>query len=241
MADKAFYDNDEVHNTYLAHRRSQDNPNDAIEHPLFMPLVGDLAGLDIIDLGCGDARFGHEALMMGARSYYGVEVSKSMATLARYTLEGTSGVIEQLAIEKWQAQSASADLVTSRLALNYVEKLAPVFKEAHKALRPGGRVVITVEHPIITSNFESLKAGRRSSWLVDNYFRTGARPHLWMGHEVVKYHRTLNDYFDLLSESGFVLEKVRESEPMRENFRSDEEYERRLRIPLFLSLAARYS
>jgi SAM-dependent methyltransferase len=122
-----------------------------------------------------------------------------------------------------------------------VEKLAPVFKEAHKALRPGGRVVITVEHPIITSNFESLKAGRRSSWLVDNYFRTGARPHLWMGHEVVKYHRTLNDYFDLLSESGFVLEKVRESEPMRENFRSDEEYERRLRIPLFLSLAARYS
>jgi SAM-dependent methyltransferase len=84
--------------------------------------------------------------------------------------------------------------VTSRLALNHVEDVASVLRQAHEALRPGGRMVLSVEHPVITSNFANLANGRRIDWLVDDYFRTGARPHTWMGQEVVKYHYTLEDW-----------------------------------------------
>lgn len=236
---KAFYDNAEVRAKYLAHRTRPDNPNNALERPLFLELAGELGNLDILDLGCGDAAFGKEALQHGARSYTGIEVSRAMVDLARQTLTNTSGKVHHQSIEAWQAAGEQADLVSSRLALNYVAHLQPVFQEMYKALRPGGRVMVSVEHPVITSNFASLAEGRRTTWLVDNYFKSGARVHLWLGQEITKYHHTLEEYFDLVKDTGFELEQVRESRPQKDNFSSEEEYERRLRIPLFLFIVAR--
>lgn len=164
-----------------------------------------------------------------------------MVELAYQTLAGTSGEVRHEKIELWRSQSEQTDLVTSRLALNYVENLQPVFQEIYKALRPNGRFVISVEHPVITSNFASLADGRRTTWLVDNYFKSGARVHTWLGHQVTKYHHTLEEYFNLFAETDFELERIRESCPQKENFLNQEEYKRRLRIPLFLFIAARKS
>jgi SAM-dependent methyltransferase len=237
--DKEFYDVPDVLKYYLARRGHPDNPNDALERPLFLELAGNLTNLDIIDLGCGDASFGKDALLQGARSYEGIEISSSMLDIARQTLAGTSGKVRHGSIQTWQAKAEQVDLVSSRLALNYVENLKPVFQEIYKALRLGGQLIISVEHPIITSNFASLAEGRRTTWLVDNYFKPGARKHIWLGSEVTKYHHTLEEYFNLVQDTGFELTCVRESCPVRENFLSETEYKRRLRIPLFLFLAAR--
>ena len=236
--DQEFYDNPDVRAKYLAHRARPDNPNDALERPLFLELAGNLSNLDIVDLGCGDAAFGREALRQGARSYTGIEVSKTMVHIARQTLANTSGKVYLKSIETWQAQD-EADLVSSRLALNYVKNLESVFQHIYQALRPGGRMVVSVEHPVITSNFASLAEGRRTAWLVDNYFNSGARVHTWLGHKVTKYHHTLEEYFDFDTDAGLELERVRESRPHKDNFLSEAEYERRLRIPLFLLIAAR--
>jgi SAM-dependent methyltransferase len=236
--DKEFYDIPEVLEYYLAHRERPDNPNNALERPLFLELAGNLTNLDIIDLGCGDASFGKDALLQGARSYEGIEVSSSMLDIARQTLAGTSGKVRHESIQTWKAKAEQFDLVSSRLALNYVENLKPVFQEIYKVLRSGGRAIISIEHPVITSNFASLAEGRRTTWLVDNYFNSGARKHVWLGSEVTKYHHTLEEYFNLVKDTGFELTCVRESCPKRENFFSETEYERRLRIPLFLFLVA---
>jgi SAM-dependent methyltransferase len=236
-----FYDNPDIRARYFAHRIQPDNPNDTLERPIFLDLVGNFNQLDIIDLGCGDASFGKDALLQGARSYIGIEASRAMVDLALAQLTNTSGKVHHERLETWKAQSEQADLISSRLALQYVENLKPVFQEAYQALRPGGRMIFSVEHPVITSNFASLAGGRRTTWLVDDYFKPGARTHQWLGHEVTKYHRTLEEYFDLITMTGFQLERIRESHPQPQNFSSQEEYERRLRIPLFLFISARKS
>ncbi|NJL20052.1 MAG: methyltransferase domain-containing protein [Leptolyngbyaceae cyanobacterium SM1_3_5] len=203
-----FYDNPEVQARYFAQRLQPDNPNNTLERPIFLELVGELSNLSIVDLGCGDAAFGREALLQGARSYLGIEASQAMVNVARQTLANTPGKVRHASIETWQAEDEQADLVSSRLALNYVENLEPVFQQIYRSLRPNGRVILSIEHPIITSNFASLAEGRRTSWLVDDYFRSGARVHTWLGQELTKYHHTLEDYFDLVSNAGFAVERL---------------------------------
>ncbi|MEX2541023.1 MAG: methyltransferase domain-containing protein [Trueperaceae bacterium] len=240
MSDRdEFYDRKNVLARYLAHRGRPDNPNDTLDRPIFREMVGELRGLDVIDLGCGDARLGVEAIQEGARSYHGIEVSRAMFELARENLGGGLGTVEHLSMENWRPRPDAHDLVASRLALNYVEDLSDIFRKVYSALRPGGRLALSVEHPVITSNFQSFESGVRTNWLVDDYFRPGPRPHKWLGQEVIKYHRTIEEYPDLVREGGLSLERLRESRPSPENFQSQEEYRRRLRIPLFLFIAAR--
>ena len=235
-----FYDDDAVFASYQSRRQRSDSPNDTLEKPVIMQLIGTVAGKRILDLGCGDAAIGRELLQRGAASYVGVEGSQKMAALAEQTLAGTSGRAITQTIEAWTAPPAAFDLVLSRLAFHYVADLAPVFATVFDALSAGGQFVFSVEHPVITSCDHGWPAGtRRQDWVVDDYFTTGERVTSWMGGTVKKYHRTVEDYFRLLQDAGFGVEALREARPQRNHFDDLQEYERRKRIPLFLVLATR--
>ncbi len=55
-----FYDEASVFDTYWAHRATPDAPNQTMERPAFLELLGDPRGQDVLDLGCGDGGFGLE-------------------------------------------------------------------------------------------------------------------------------------------------------------------------------------
>jgi SAM-dependent methyltransferase len=235
-----FYDDEQVFATYMARRRRSDNPNDTIEGPALAELLGPTAGLRVLDLGCGDARFGRELLTSGCRSFIGLEASRNMASAAREVLVGTAGRIVEVRIEDWEYPTAAFDLVVSRLALHYIDDLGAIVRRVYRALVPGGRFVFSVEHPVITSCDRGWPAGtQRQDWVVDEYHQPGRRQTTWLGGEVVKYHRTIEGYFGALVAAGFSVQQLREGAPQRERFASEATYQRRLRIPLFLLLAAR--
>jgi SAM-dependent methyltransferase len=235
-----FYDDPAVFATYQRGRARDESPNDTLEKPDLLELIDAVAGLRIVDLGCGDAQIGRELLAAGAVSYLGVEPSANMLAVAHETLAGTSGQLVEATIETWSAPAASADLVISRLALHYVDDVAQTFRRAFTTLTPGGRLVFSVEHPVITSCSRAWSGeGVRQDWLVDDYHRPGRRETRWMGQEVVKYHRTVEEYFAALQQAGFLVEALREARPRRAAFLREETYQRRLRIPLFLLMAAR--
>lgn len=161
-----------------------------------------------------------------------------MAQSGRDTLEGTSGEIILSSIEDWNYPEASFDLVVSRLALHYVENVEECFRNVYKTLVPGGRFVFSVEHPVLTSCNRSKEGSkRRADWIVDNYFETGERNYPWLGSTVVKYHRTVEDYFAAVQKAGLMVKSLRESRPSPSQL-DHEEYVRRLRIPLFLFISA---
>lgn len=236
-----FYDDEAVFQTYLARRGRRNNPNDTLEKPVLLELIGGFTGKRILDLGCGDARFGQEALKTGCQSYLGIEGSTNMVRAAHKVLEGTKGEIVQATLENWDYPTEVFDLVISRLVLHYIQDVDFIFRQVQSTLVKDGQFVFSVEHPIITSCDRGWQGeGLRQDWLVDNYFDTGQRKTAWMGGQVIKYHRTVEDYFTSLQQAGFTIESLCEAGPRREHFEGDEEtFQRRKRIPLFLILAAR--
>jgi SAM-dependent methyltransferase len=236
----SFYDDAQVFATYMRHRSRDETPNDTLEKPDLLDLIGSAVGLRVLDLGCGNAEIGRELLAAGSQSYLGVEPSRNMAREARETLTGTGGWVEEATIEAWGYPPDAFDLVISRMALHYVEDVEAAFRQVFRALSSGGRFVFSVEHPVITSCDRGWPEGsKRQDWIVDEYHVSGRRVTRWMGQDVVKYHRTLEEYFGGLQRAGFVVEALREARPRRELFLREETYARRLRIPLMLLMAAR--
>lgn len=239
-AGPTFYDDDTIFATYMRGRQRPDNPNDTLEKPIILELIGGIAGKSVLDLGCGDAAIGREFLQSGATAYLGIDGSANMVALATQTLAGTSGRVIQHAIEDWQYPQATFDLVLARLALHYVADFPALCAQINQTLRPGGQLVFSVEHPVITSGDRGwTKEGPRQDWLVDRYFDTGLRVTEWMGGQIEKYHRTVEDYFSSLQRAGFLVEQLRESSPQRQHFQDEQTYLRRKRIPLFLFMAGR--
>jgi SAM-dependent methyltransferase len=234
-----FFDDEAVFAAYLQHRQGIDTANDTLEKPVMMELIQPIAGQRILDLGCGDAAMGREFLNQGAMSYLGIEGSQKMFAVATQTLADTAGQVILQTIENWTYPPAAFDRVLAQLSLHYVADLATVFTNVFHTLAPTGLFVFSVEHPVITAYDSSwLPHTMRRNRIVDDYFTTGLRVTNWLGGTVQKYHRTVEDYFRLLKDAGFVIQDLREARPQRQHFHNLQTYERRKRIPQFLILAA---
>lgn len=132
------------------------------------------------------------------------------------------------------------DIVISRLVLHYIKDLESLFIKVSACMNDDGIFVFSVEHPVITSNYESYhKSDKRSNWIVDNYFDSGRRVNNWHGRQVVKYHRTIEEYWKTIKNANMEVVELRESKPIKSHFVDECEYQRRKRIPLFLIFKVR--
>ncbi|WP_144510263.1 class I SAM-dependent methyltransferase [Bacillus sp. FJAT-22090] len=232
------YDQSEFFLNYMKRRERPDSPNNAIEGPLMYEMIGDYQEKTVLDLGCGDASFGKELLDDGASLYIGIEGSKQMAAAAKVNLSNKNGIIHIGTMESFTFPTNEIDIVTSRFALHYVEDIQKLFHQVYDTLKEKGKFVFSVQHPLTTSSFESKQSGdRRESWIVDDYFLDGERKEPWIDEVVIKYHRTIEQYFTALKKAGFSVLDLREGTPHREHFSNEGEYERRRRIPVVLAFS----
>ncbi len=209
-----------------------------MEEPAFMAEAGDLAGRRILDLGCGDGTFGQRCLDAGASSYRGLDGSRLMIERANDTVVDDRASFAVADLEDFAPLADPVDLVSSRMALHYLASVEPVFAAARSSLEPGGRIVVTVLHPVISAGNKP-SDGPRQTQEVDRYFDAGPRERDWFGRDVAWFHRTIEQYVDAVIDAGFAIERIRECEPVADLFDGDEdELERRRRVPLFLLIAA---
>lgn len=234
------YDDDKFFDQFIARRNRKESPNNLIETPVFMELLGDVQGKKILDLGCGDGSFGIQMIEAGCKEYVGVEGSKNMFQMASDNLKGTSHRLHLSTLESFNYPVNEYDCVTSRLVIHYIEDTDTLFQQIYQTIKPNGKLVISVQHPILTSSIKSAESNNeKSNWVVDHYFKNGKRIEPWIGENVVKYHRTIEDYFNSLQKAGFIIDKLAEGKPSENYFDSVEEYNRRLRIPLFLMFSCK--
>lgn len=234
----SFYDDEHSLDAYLAHRHADvTSPNLVMEDPAFRAEVGEVDGLDILDLGCGDGTYAAKCLADGCASFIGVDAASGMIDRAKVTAPGATFSVASM--EALELDADAHDLVVSRMALHYVADLDPVLREVRVGLRPGGRFVFSVIHPVLTASLD-VAEGQRTSVTVDNYFNRGDRNRSWFGSSVTWQHRNVEDYVAAVLDAGFELSALRECEPVEDLFDGDiAELERRRRVPVFLLLAGR--
>jgi ubiquinone/menaquinone biosynthesis C-methylase UbiE len=109
-----------------------------------------VAGADVLELGCGTGK--NTALLAGrARSVLALDLSPGMLARARERpgLAGAGHVhlVRHDVRDPWPVAGASVDVVVGNLVLEHVEALAPVYAEAARVLRPGGRLFLCELHP----------------------------------------------------------------------------------------------
>jgi hypothetical protein len=99
-----------------------------------------------------------------------------------------------------------------------------------------------VEHPMVTAPADpnwSVTAGGRKSWPVNCYLEEGPRSTDWLAKGVIKQHRTLATYINMLLRFGFALSQVEEWGPTPEQIASQPDWAAERQRPPFLLVAAR--
>jgi SAM-dependent methyltransferase len=203
------YDDPDFFAAYQQMREARSGINETVEQPAVRALVGDVRGKDAIDLGCGDGGLCRDLMALGARSVVGIDPSARMLELAAWrTTDERVRYIRGFA-EDAGLPAGSADLVVSSLALHYVPDLGPLLRRIASWLRPGGRLVASMEHPVRTASPEL----GRHPLVVDRYASEGRRDTTWYIDGVVKYHRRLSSIVNGIIDAGLVLERLAEPTP----------------------------
>jgi SAM-dependent methyltransferase len=106
---------------------------------------GELAGLDVLDLGCGyGGRAAYCAVAAETKSIVGLEISDEIARIAARSVSGIcDGRTVSFCVglgEHLPFASESFDAILSYDVFEHVRDLDAVLRECHRVLRPGGRL-----------------------------------------------------------------------------------------------------
>src|SRR5262249_54428176 len=145
-------------------------------------------------------------------------------------------------LERLDLRAASFDLAHSSLALHYINDLAGLLAIVHRALVPGAHLIFSVEHPIYTAPMHpgwSVDAAGCKTWPVDGYQVEGPRTTDWLVKGVIKQHRTIGTYLNLLIRLGFAISHVEEWSPTDDEIATRPELAEERERPMLLPVAAR--
>lgn len=171
--------------------------SDYTELPAVMSLVGVIKGKRVLDAGCGPGSHSKRLIEMGAH-VTGIDISEEMVRIAR-KLCGDRADISQADFETAEFRPASFDLIIASLSLMYSRDITAVIKKFSGWLKPEGRVIFSIYHPI------------RFFQKVENFDFSKKRK-LWIHLEgcdvtVFNYYHPLEKYFDALRENRLEVSK----------------------------------
>lgn len=205
MVSQNIYDEAGFFAAYGKLKRSVEGLGAAPEWPILREYVGEVAGRRVLDLGSGFGWFCRWAAA-GAAEVLGVDLSENMLAAAR----GASGPGVRYArgdLEDYAPEVGAWDVIYSSLALHYVAGVEGLFTRVAAGLRPGGRFVFSVEHPIFTAprraGFETREG--RLVWPLTDYLEAGDRVTDWLAPGVVKRHRPVGAYVGALARAGLLV------------------------------------
>ena len=166
-----------------------------------LDVLGEVAGKDVLELGCGTAYFSAWLAQLGARPV-GLDITPAQLETARRMMAETG--IEFPLVEADAADvplaDASFDLVLSEYGASIWTDPYAWIPEAHRLLRPGGELVFLCNTPLAI--FCTPDEGRLEERLMRPQSELGRM--VWPGeNEGVEFHLGHGELLRLLVDTGF--------------------------------------
>ena len=154
-----------------------------------------VARADVLELGCGTGK-NTDWLAARARTVLALDFSAGMLARARMRVKAASVRFVQHDIRsEWPVPLESIDLVMGNLVLEHIQNLTPIYAEAARVLRPGGRLWLCELHP------ERQRLGSQAHF---SHSATGATIH------VPAFRHTASEYVNGGIDAGLTLLSLRE-------------------------------
>lgn len=237
------YDDSIFFDKYSNMERSRKGLEGAGEWHELKKMLPDFQGKRVLDLGCGFGWHCRFAVENGAKSVVGVDISQKMLNEAKNKTK--SEYIQYIcrAIEDINFPDNSFDVIISSLAFHYIESFQDILSKINKCLSSGGDFVFSVEHPVFTAqgtqDWYYDNKGNPMHWPVDKYFTEGIRKAVFLGEEVIKYHKTLTTYLNDLIKAGFEITGIVEPKPSEDLLHTVPGMLDELRRPMMLLVSSR--
>lgn len=197
-------------------KHAVDSPWNALyDRPAVLGLAGDVAGLRVLDAGCGPGLYA-EALVRAGAQVIGCDQSPTLVSRARERVAGAADLrVHDLSEPLTWAPDDSVDLVVCALTLHYIDDRVALLREFHRVLAPGGAVVLSTHHP--TSDW--LRLG--GSYFAERVVRESLHPERdW---QVRFWQRSLTAMCAEFREAGFLISELVEPQPAEDMAQRDAE------------------
>jgi len=176
--------------------------------PVLWTFAGNVAGLTVLDAGCGTGYLSKQLRERGAL-VTGIDFSERMIAIARRQYPGIEFRVDSCS-GLGTVHDAQFDLVIANYVLMDTPDLEGTMRAFHRVLRAGGLAVVVFCHPCfpqgratVASNGEEINYRWSSSY----FDRTKCVDPPWahFTSEFIWFHRPLSDYWKAFKASGFAV------------------------------------
>ena len=178
--------------------------------PAVLDLAGDVAGRRILDAGCGSGPLSAALRDRGA-TMTGFDSSAKMLQLARRRLGPAADLHLADLGSPLPFPDGAFDDVIACLVLHYLQDWTAPLAELRRVLRPGGRLIVAVDHPYAV-DLQQREAGREPDYFA-TYNWTEQWPHGAGTAQMSFWTRPLHAMTAAFTAAGFRIAVISEPPP----------------------------